>query len=123
MHFIQDPSSPSLSKITFDDFLKVDMRIGTIIEVQDFPEARNPSYKVKLDFGAGVGIKKSSAQITDHYTKEDLINKKVLAVVNFAPRQIGKYMSEVLIMGIADLENKIVLFDMDKDVPDGSRLL
>jgi tRNA-binding protein len=123
MHLVKDPTSPKLPEITFADFMKVDMRIGTVIEVEDFPEARNPSYKIKIDFGAGIGIKKSSAQITDHYSKESLMSKKLLAVVNFPPRQIGKYMSEVLVMGFSDSENKIVLFDLDKSVPNGTQLL
>ena len=123
MHISQAPTSPKLPEISFEDFLKVDMRIGKIIEVKDFPEARNPSYKLVIDFGEGVGIKKSSAQITDHYDKETLLDKRVMAVVNFPPRQIGKFMSEVLVMGVADSENKVVLFEAHKDVPNGARLI
>ena len=122
MHLDFSPHSNRLDLIDFDQFLKVDMRIGEIVETNDFPEARKPSYKLKIDFGSGVGVKKSSAQITHHYSKKDLLGKKVLAVVNFPPRQIGKFMSEVLVVGFSDQENNIVLFDLDKDVPNGSRL-
>ena len=122
MHLDFKPEAPAQSNITFDHFLDVDMRLGEIIEVNDFPEARNPSYKLKIDFGDGIGVKKSSAQITVHYTKENLIGKKVLAVVNFPPRQIGKFMSEVLVMGFSDINNDIVLFDLDKEVLNGARL-
>lgn len=122
MHLDFDPESPISELTDFDHFLKVDMRIGEIIEVEDFPEARKPSYKLRIDFGKGIGIKKSSAQITVHYKKEDLLNKKVVAVVNFPPRQIGKYMSEVLVMGFSDENQDIVLFNLDKNVPNGSRL-
>lgn len=122
MHIDFDPNSPILENIEFDDFLKVDIRIGEIIDVQDFPEARKPSYKLKIDFGSGVGIKKSSAQISHHYSKQTLMGKKVLAVVNFSPRQIGNFMSEVLVMGVSDENYNIVLFNLDKDVPNGPRL-
>jgi len=122
MHIDFDPSAPTLDSIEFKDFLNVDMRIGEIVEVEDFPEARNPSYKLRIDFGKGVGIKKSSAQITIHYSKDELIGKKAVAVVNFPPRQIGKFMSEVLVMGFSDTNNDIVLFNLDHDVPNGSRL-
>ncbi|WP_372656131.1 tRNA-binding protein [Halobacteriovorax sp.] len=122
MHLDFNPNSPPENNIEFKDFLNVDMRIGEVIEIQDFPEARKPSYKLLIDFGIGVGIKKSSAQITVHYSKEDLMGKKVLAVVNFPSRQIGKFMSEVLVMGFSDVDNEIVLFDLDKAVPNGARL-
>jgi len=122
MHLDFNPNDCARPLIEFSQFLDVDMRIGEILEVEDFPEARNPSYKLKIDFGLGVGIKKSSAQITIHYSKSDLIGKKVLAVVNFPPRQIGKFMSEVLVMGFSDANNDIVLFDLDKCVPNGARL-
>lgn len=122
MHLDFDPNKPSQKNIEFQDFLNVDMRIGEIIEIEDFPEARQPSYKLKINFGDGVGIKKSSAQITVHYSREQLIGKKVVAVVNFPPRQIGKFMSEVLVMGFSDKNNDIVLFNLDKNVPNGARL-
>lgn len=122
MHLTYSSTSRPAKEIGFNQFLDVDMRIGEVIEVLDFPEAKNPSYKLKIDFGKGVGVKKSSAQITVHYSKESLIGKKVLAVVNFPPRQIGKFMSEVLVMGFSDINNDIVLFNLDKEVPNGARL-
>ena len=109
--------------MAFGDFLKVDIRIGTIVEVRDFPEARNPSYKLKVDLGPGIGIKKSSAQLTDLYKPDDLQGRKVAAVVNFAPRQIGKFMSEVLILGFPNEGGEIVLFAPDSEVPNGARLV
>ena len=108
--------------IEFSDFQKVDIRIGTIIEVEDFPEARKPAYKLKIDFGEEIGVKKSSAQITVHYTKETLLNKQVAAVVNFPPRQIGPIMSEVLTLGFPDENGEVVLFSPDLNVPNGVRL-
>ena len=111
-----------MSTITFDDFMKVDIRIGTIVEVSDFPEARKPAYKLKIDFGDEIGVKKSSAQITVHYSPEDLAGRKVAAVVNFPPRQIGPFMSEVLTLGFSDNNGVIVLVGIDKDAPNGSRL-
>ncbi len=108
--------------ISWDDFTKVDLRIGTIIEVDDFPDARKPSYKLKIDFGGELGIKKTSAQITVHYKKEDLRGKQVLAVVNFPPKQIGSFMSEVLLTGVPDENGVVVLVSVDKAVPDGVNL-
>ena len=108
--------------ISFDDFLKVDIRAGKIIEVQDFPEARKPAFKLVIDFGEDIGTKKSSAQITKHYTKDTLLGKTVLAVVNFEPRQIGLFMSEVLTLGVPDQDNEVVLISPDQDVPLGARL-
>ena len=122
MHLDFDPKSEPQANIEFNDFLKVDIRLGKIIEVNDFPEARKPAFKLKIDFGEGVGIKKSSAQITTHYTEDSLLDKRVLAVVNFPPRQIGKFMSEVLVLGLSDENDQIVLFEMDKEVPLGARL-
>ena len=122
MHLNFSPDSPKASDVSFQEFLNVDMRIGEVFEVLDFPEARNPSFKLKIDFGEGVGVKKSSAQLTIHYTKKTLLGKKVLAVVNFPPRQIGKFMSEVLVMGFSDENDDIVLFDLDHNVPNGARL-
>lgn len=100
---------------TYDDFQKVDIRVGKIIAVEDFPEARKPSYKLTIDFGPEVGTKRSSAQLVKHYTKEDLKNKLVLGVVNFPPRQIGPFMSEVLTLGVPDENNDCVLIAPDKD--------
>jgi|TARA_B110000238_G_scaffold174950_1_gene194986 tRNA-binding protein len=107
--------------ITFEDFLKIDLRIGTIIEVNDFPKARKPAYQLKIDFGA-LGIKKTSAQITDLYTKEDLLHKQVSAVVNFKPRQIANFMSEVLVLGIYNTQGKVVLLQATKEVENGEQI-
>lgn len=122
MHMNFDPQNGPEPIIKFEDFLKLDIRIGTILECTDFPEAKKPSYKVVVDFGLAVGIRKSSAQITTQYTKESLIGKKVMAVVNFAPRKIGKFMSEVLILGFANTNHDVILASPDFDVPNGSRL-
>ena len=108
--------------ISFDDFLKVDIRVGTITEAVPFPEARKPAFKLKIDFGDGIGVKKSSAQITVHYTPETLVGRQVLAVVNFPPRQIGPFMSEVLTLGASDENGDIVLFAVEQPVPNGSRM-
>ncbi len=122
MHINFDVNSPVGELIKFEDFLNVDIRIGQIIEVDDFPKARNPSYRLKIDFGPGVGVKKSCAQLTGHYTKDGLINKKVLAVVNFPPRQIANAISEVLVLGLSDQNKDVVLFELDHSVENGARL-
>ena len=107
---------------TIDDFDKLDIRCGKIIEVLDFPEARNPSYKLLIDFGKKIGIKKSSAQLTKNYSKEDLLNKLVMAVVNFPPRQIGPAISEVLTLGVPDQNGNTVLIIPEEEVPPGAKL-
>jgi tRNA-binding protein len=109
-------------QISFDDFLKVDVRVGRIVEAEAFPEARKPAYKMRIDFGPEIGVKKTSAQITRHYTPEALAGKLVMAVVNFPPRQIGPVMSEVLTLGVPDADGEVVLLSPDKDVPIGGRL-
>ncbi len=109
-------------EITFDDFLKVDVRVGTVIDAQPYPEARVPAIKLWIDFGEEVGVKKTSAQITQHYTVESIMGRKVCAVVNFPPRQIGKFMSEVLTLGMPDGDGDVVLVVPDQDVPNGGRL-
>ncbi len=108
--------------ISFDDFLAVDIRVGTIIGVDDFPEARKPAWKLQIDFGGDVGVKKSSAQITKHYDRDALMGKQVVAVVNFPPRQIGPFMSEVLTLGVPDADGAVVLLAPDLSVPDGGRM-
>lgn len=108
--------------LSFDDFLKVDIRVGRIIRAEPFPEARKPAFKLFVDFGPEIGEKKCSAQITQHYTLDDLPGKTVMGVVNFAPRQIGKFMSEVLVLGVPDAEGEVVLLTPDKDVPIGGRM-
>ncbi|WP_419903800.1 tRNA-binding protein [Kiloniella sp.] len=114
--------SDETTDITFDEFLKVDIRVGTVIDAQPYPEARRPAIKLWVDFGKEIGVKKSSAQITLHYNPEELIGRQVMAVVNFPPRQIGKFMSEILVLGASDPEGGIVLIAPDKEVPLGSRM-
>ena len=108
--------------ISFDDFLKVDIRVGRVVRAEPYPEARKPAIKMWIDFGAEVGEKKTSAQITAHYTPDTLVGKQVMAVVNFPPRQIGKFMSEVLVMGFTDENGDVVLAGPDAAVPIGGRL-
>ncbi|GCE48935.1 tRNA-binding protein [Thermosporothrix hazakensis] len=108
--------------ISYTDFEKVDIRVGRIVQVDDFPEARKPAYKLLIDFGAEIGVKKSSAQITKHYTKEALLGREVLAVVNFPPKRIGPFISEVLTLGVPDGEGGVVLLQPTQDVPVGGRM-
>ena len=122
MHVNHDAEAVAAPEIIFDDFLRVDIRVGTIVEAEPFPEARKPAFKLKIDFGSAIGVKKSSAQIVDRYALEELAGRQVAAVVNFPPRQIGKYMSEVLTLGFADEGGAVILFAPDRPVPNGSRL-
>ncbi len=111
-----------MSEVTFDDFMKVDIRVGTITDVQPFEKARKPAWKLWVDFGKDIGVKKSSAQITVHYTPDDLVGRQVAAVVNFPPRQIADFMSEVLVLGFSDAEGAIVLIEPERAVPNGERM-
>ncbi len=122
MHLAHDPETPRGDLIDFAAFLAVDIRVGTLLSAELFPEARKPAYKLVIDFGPAIGVKKSSAQITERYTLAELPGRKIAAVVNFPPRQIGKFMSEVLTLGFADEHGAVILFAPDHDVPDGSRL-
>ena len=122
MHLSHSPDAPPADETDFGTFLKADIRIGTILSAEEFPEARKPAYKLMIDFGPTIGTKKSSAQITVNYTQQELVGRQIAAVVNFPPRQIGPLMSEVLTLGFADEAGEVVLFAPDKKVPDGSRL-
>lgn len=110
-------------EISWADFEKVDLRVGTILEANDFPEARKPAYQLQIDFGEEIGIRKSSAQITKHYTKEELIGRQIVAVVNFPRKQIGKFMSDCLVTGFADENGDIVLTSVERKLPNGAKLM
>ena len=110
------------STIEIQDFLKVDIRVGRIISVEIFPQAKKPALKLKIDFGHEIGIKKSSAQITENYNSSNLLNKQIIAVVNFRPRQIGPFISEVLTLGVSDKQGNIILLSPDKNVDEGEKL-
>lgn len=122
MHLSHEPGAPVAQEIDFGTFLKADIRVGTIVSAEDFPQARKPALILLIDFGPAIGEKKSSAQITANYCREELAGRQVAAVVNFPPRQIGPVMSEVLTLGFADEAGEVVLFAPDVQVPNGSRL-
>jgi tRNA-binding protein len=122
MHVSHDPAADVAATIAFDDFLAVDIRVGTIVEALPFPGARKPAYRLTIDFGPVIGVKRSSAQITEHYALDALPGMQVAAVVNFPPRQIGPMMSEVLTLGFPDAGGKVVLVTPSKPVPNGGRL-
>ncbi|MGJ5176968.1 tRNA-binding protein [Bradyrhizobium oligotrophicum] len=122
MHLSHDPTAPAAASISFDQFLAVDIRIGTVVAAEPYPEARKPSLKLTIDFGPGIGTKRSSAQIATLYDPATLVGRQVAGVVNFPPRQIGKFMSEVLTLGFPDEAGNVVLFQPDKAVPNGARL-
>ncbi len=111
-----------MSEISFDDFQRVDVRVGTVVDAQPFPEARRPAIKLWVDFGDAIGVRKTSAQLTVYYTPEQLVGRQVAAVVNFPPKQIGKFMSEILVLGFPDADGAVVLLNIDKPVPNGGRL-
>ena len=112
-----------MQEITWKEFEKVELRVGTILDVHDFPEAKKPAYQLTIDFGDEIGLRKSSAQITTHYTKEDLIGKQIIAVLNFPKKQIANFMSECLVTGFADEKGAVVLAAVDTQVPNGSKLI
>lgn len=116
-------SENASAHITWQDFEKVELRVGTVLQVDDFPEARNPAYKLTVDFGDEIGTRKSSAQITEHYQPEGLVGRQVVAVINFPKKQIGPFMSECLITGFADENGAIVLTQVERNVPNGARLM
>jgi tRNA-binding protein len=117
-----DTTAQRAAPITFDDFLKVEIRVGTIIACEPYPEARKPSFKLQIDFGPEIGVKKSAAQIVANYTPETLLGRQIAAVVNFPPRQIGKFMSEVLTLGFPDRAGEVVLLSPERPVANGGRL-
>ena len=122
MHVVHDPSTPAADPIAFADFARIDIRIGTVRECLPFPQARNPSFILMIDFGSVIGVRKSAAQITQRYAPEDLIGKRIIAVINIPPRQIGPIRSEVLVLGFADQCGAITLATSEEGVPDGARL-
>ena len=122
MHATHAHDAPAAAPMSFDEFLAVDISVGTVVAAEAYPEARKPALKLVIDFGPMIGHKKSSAQITEHYQPDTLLGQQVAAVVNFPPRQIGKFVSEVLTLGFADKAGAVVLFKPDHPVPNGSRL-
>ena len=117
-----DQARTETPPIAFDDFLKVDIRVGRIIAAEPFPQARKPAFKLTIDFGPGIGLKRSSAQITVNHSPDELVGSQVLAVVNFPPRQIGPFLSEVLTLGVPDADGNVMLIRPDREVPLGGRL-
>ena len=122
MHLLHEATAPAGAEIDFSQFLAVDIRIGTVLAVEPFPEARKPALKLTIDFGPAIGVKRSSAQITEHYQPETLVGRQLADVVNFPPRQIGKFRSEVLTLGFPDADGRVVLFSPDQPVANGARL-
>jgi len=122
MHLEHDPAAPAGEEIAFDDFLRVDIRIGTIVAAEVYQGARKPSFKLRIDFGPGIGERRSVGQVAALYTPEELVGRQVAGVVNFPARQIGKALSQALTLGFADEEGRVVLFSPDRPVPNGSRL-
>jgi tRNA-binding protein len=122
MHLVHEPNAPQAPTISFDQFLAVDIRVGEVVAAEAFPEARKPALKLTIDFGPIVGVRRSSAQITGHYEGETLVGRQVVAVINFPPRQVGKFMSEVLVLGFPDADGEVVLVRPDTPVANGARL-
>ena len=122
MHVTNDPDAPAADRIAFDDWMRVDVRVGTIVAVAPFPEARKPAFKLTIDFGDTIGLKRSSAQITVRHAADELVGRQVAAVINFPPRQIGPMMSEVLTLGFPDADGNVVLVSPAHPVPNGGRL-
>jgi tRNA-binding protein len=122
MHLLHPAAAPAAPTISFDQFLAVDIRVGTIVAAEAFAQARKPAYKLTIDFGPAIGTRRSSVQITENYRLEELVGRQVAAVVNFPPRQIGKFMSDVLTLGFPDANGAVMLFTPDRPVPNGRRL-
>ena len=122
MHVTHDPAAAATPTIDFNSFLAVDIRVGTIVDAKPFPEARKPAFRLWIDFGPAIGVRKSSAQITENHPLETLVGQQVAAVVNFPPRQIGPFMSEVLVLGFPDADGAVVMFSPDLKIPDGGKL-
>ena len=122
MHVRHDPAAPAAAPIAFEQFLAVDVRVGRVVAAEPFPEARKPAYRLTIDFGPAIGTRRSSAQVTEHYTPDRLVGRLVAAVVNFPPRQVGPFLSEVLTLGFPDADGAAVLVAPDRDVPVGGRL-
>ena len=118
----EEPAAPAAPEISYEDFRRIDIRVGTIIAAEPFPEARRPAFKLTIDFGPAIGLKRSSAQIVTHYRLEELVGRQIAAVVNFPRKQIGRFMSEVLVLGFPDGRGEVVMIGPDRPVPNGGRL-